>query len=96
MRPFNMSAPCQLSGVQAASRRERHSEDVIRKEACFFERTIFGVRLCWELEEPKGPKKAAAARETFAPSVRVMSAQTSHPSSHPLQEYLAHKKHTPP
>ena len=31
--------------------------DVIRKEAWSFYMTIFGVRLCWELEEPKGPKK---------------------------------------
>ena len=30
--------------------------DVIRKEAWPFYRTISGVRLCWELEEPKGPK----------------------------------------
>ena len=30
--------------------------DVIRKEACPFYRTSSGVRLCWELEEPKGPK----------------------------------------
>ena len=30
--------------------------DVIRKEACSSYRTIFGVRLCWELEEPKGSK----------------------------------------
>jgi len=29
---------------------------VIRKEAWSFYRTISGVRLCWELEEPKGPK----------------------------------------
>ena len=29
--------------------------DVIRKEAWPFYRTIPGVRLCWELEEPKGP-----------------------------------------
>jgi len=28
----------------------------IRKEAWPFYRTIAGVRLCWELEEPKGPK----------------------------------------
>ena len=27
--------------------------DVIRKEALPFYRTISGVRLCWELEEPK-------------------------------------------
>ena len=31
--------------------------DVIRKEAWPFHRTISGVRLCWELEEPKGPKE---------------------------------------
>jgi len=30
--------------------------DVIRKEAWPFYRTISGVRLYWELEEPKGPK----------------------------------------
>ena len=30
--------------------------DVIRKEARPFRRIRFGVRLCWELEEPKGPK----------------------------------------
>ena len=29
--------------------------DVIRKEAWPFYRTISGVRLCWELEKPKGP-----------------------------------------
>ena len=29
---------------------------VIRKEAWSFYMTIFGVHLCWELEEPKGPK----------------------------------------
>ena len=30
--------------------------DVIRKEAWPLCRTSSGVRLCWELEEPKGPK----------------------------------------
>ena len=30
--------------------------DVIQKGAWPFYRTISGVRLCWELEEPKGPK----------------------------------------
>jgi len=29
---------------------------VIRKEAWPFYRTISGVRLCWEIEERKGPK----------------------------------------
>ena len=31
-------------------------KDVIRKDAWPFYRTSPGVRLCWELEEPKGPK----------------------------------------
>jgi len=30
--------------------------DVIRKEAWLFCRTSSSVRLCWELEEPKGPE----------------------------------------
>ena len=29
---------------------------MIRKEAWSFYITSYGVRLCWELEEPKGPK----------------------------------------
>ena len=29
---------------------------MIRKEAWTFYRTISGIRLCWVLEEPKGPK----------------------------------------
>ena len=33
---------------------------MIRKEAWPFYRTSSGVRLCWELEEPKGPKKEGA------------------------------------
>ena len=38
---------------------ERNSwSRVIRKEAWSFCRTIAGVRLCWELEEPKGHKGA--------------------------------------
>ena len=31
--------------------------DVVRKEAWLFYRTNSSVRLCWGLEEPKGPKK---------------------------------------
>ena len=38
--------------------------DVIRKEAWFFYRTIFGVRLCWELEEPKRPKESKGYPES--------------------------------
>ena len=40
--------------------------DVIRKEACSFYVTSFGVRLCWELEEPKGSTIAASARSYAA------------------------------
>ena len=36
--------------------------DVIRKEAWPFYRKMSGVRLCWELEEPKGPKGRSRAR----------------------------------
>ena len=34
--------------------------DVIRKEAWPFYRAISGVRLCWELEQPKGPEAEEA------------------------------------
>ena len=33
---------------------------MVRKEAWPFYRTLFGVRLRWELEQPKGPKGAGA------------------------------------
>ena len=38
--------------------------DLIRMEAWPFYRTLSGVRLCWELEEPKGPNG-------WAPSLQV-------------------------
>ena len=50
---------------------------MIRKEAWPFHRTRSGVRLCWELEEPKGPKidvavtitrRAAVARHSGRPA----------------------------
>ena len=41
--------------------------DVIRKEAWPFYRTSSGVRLCWELEEPKGPKTKARGEEGAEP-----------------------------
>ena len=43
--------------------------DVIRKEAWLFCRTSSGVRLCWELEEPKGPK---GGEETEVDDVRKL------------------------
>ena len=42
------------AGLPTLVRPNHH--DVIRKEAWPFYRTSSGVRLCWELEEPKGPK----------------------------------------
>ena len=39
------------------------SLNVTRKEAWLFCRTSFGVRLCWELEEPKGPKPKGSIRK---------------------------------
>ena len=38
--------------------------DVIRKEAWPFYRTISDVRLCWVLEEPKGPKGTGVCDHT--------------------------------
>ena len=38
----------------------RRISDVIRKDAWSFYRTISGVRLCWELEGPKGPESVGA------------------------------------
>ena len=55
---------------------------MIRKEACSFYRTISGVRLCWELEEPKGRKGPASGKGAGQARFGV-------------QGYLAHKK-TPP
>jgi len=49
--------------VQGSGFRVEDSSDVIRKKAWPFYRTISGVRLCWELEEPKGsqgPKRLRA------------------------------------
>ena len=40
------------------------SEVTIRKEAWSFYRTSSGVRLCWELEEPKGPKGSGTEHVT--------------------------------
>ena len=53
--------------------------DVIRKKAWSFYRTISGVRLCWELEEPKGPEGLG------------MDGHASG-QGRDLQGYLAHKK----
>ena len=41
--------------------------DVIRKEAWPFYSTGSGVRLCWELEEPEGPKAHEETRPPLGP-----------------------------
>ena len=48
--------------------------DVIRKEAWSLYRTISGVRLCWELEEPKGPRDCGAGFGGRHRIVRVQEA----------------------
>ena len=83
---------------------------MIRKEAWSFYRTISGVRLCWELEEPKGPKGvySGQAPMTSVPWVpcserareAFVSDQNQHdhhifPSLKRVQGYLADKKTAP-
>ena len=68
---------------------------VIRKESWSFFRTIFGVRLCWELEEPKGPNGrgwAGAARPEAGRSYRAASLIGKCPP--PLGPPYAHR-HSP-
>ena len=53
-----------------------------RKEAWPFYRTSSGVRLCWELEEPKGPKeRQKGARHIQTPKLTAqhLSPQTGKP-----------------
>ena len=40
--------------------------DVIQKQAWPFYRTISGARLCWELEESKGPKRLKLGAPAFS------------------------------
>ena len=57
---FELDPPKRGSGLVGNNfisvQRVTRMHDVIRKEAWSFYRTSSGVRLCWELEEPKGPK----------------------------------------
>ena len=72
---------------------------MIRKEAWPFYRTISGVRLCWELEEPKGPTGAfpdsALARllrgeaAASAPRTPLLLARTRETTSQFEQVHLA-------
>ena len=72
--------------------------DVIRKEAWIFYRTVYGVRLCWELEEPKGPKRPrnirARPRKAQSGSAGVgkvcaLGEDLVQDEPEPLQGYLA-------
>ena len=63
---------------------------MIRKEARPFYRTISGVRLCWELEEPKGPKGAVSHElQDHAHHARIQT-QDERPRAQP--RVLAHGK----
>ena len=66
----------QLTGAGYARHR------MIRKEAWSFYRTISVVRICGELEEPKGPQ----GRSHF----EILSGSTRYTQC--LQGYVAHKK----
>ena len=58
---------------------------MIRKEAWPFYSTIFGVRLCWELEEPKGLKREAVGADSTPPTCAFRMVHISSP----LRETLA-------
>ena len=71
---------------------------MIRKEAWSFCRTISGVRLCWELEEPKGPKgflQTLAEITHRGPFHSLQKGNETH-ELWALQGYLAHQKQRPP
>jgi len=68
--------------------------NVIRKEAWLFCRTNSGVRLCWELEAPNGPK--GPSHHDLASRGAQKLRQWSRPHALTVQGYLAHKKQPPP
>ena len=65
----NFSPPPYRPWVPSAAILCTGAPDVIRKEAWPFYRTSSGVRLCWELEEPKGPKGRALLDLRICPLV---------------------------
>ena len=95
--PVHVSARRQKARLPRSS--VQGGADVIRKEAWPFYRTISGVRLCWELEEPKGPKGPSAPISAgfVLGQVNLVPRGTSLKRSRPpLQGYLAHKKTSTP
>ena len=78
MEPSHARRGYRLAGSAAILR--TGGLDVIRKEAWPFYRTSSGVHLCWQLEEPKGPKRKgglgrAVWREPGSPSVTYLVMQ---------------------
>ena len=65
----DLKAVCPLAGSAAIL--FAGGLDVIRKEAWPFYRTSSGVRLCWELKEPKGPKVPNPALQSTRRSSRA-------------------------
>jgi len=53
--PHNI-IPAIFASEQKQPEKEQQTKQSNWQEAWPFDRTISGVRLCWELEEPKGPK----------------------------------------
>ena len=74
--------------------------DVIRKEAWSLYRTISGVRLCWELEESKGPKGSrnhclCCSRLVAARAVawfELFASSSGYARSHPLQRWRSSER----
>ena len=63
---------------------------MVRKEAWPFYRTISGVRLCWELEEPQEPTGTRGSQNLC---LRVRDQASASASKRiGLQGFLAHKK----
>ena len=60
-----------LSGQLGELKPKGPDLNVIRKHG-FFCRTSSGVRLCWELEEPEGPKAPKPKNRTEAPKPKKM------------------------
>ena len=78
-------------------KRHRDARDVIRKEAWHFYRTISGVRLCWELEEPEGPGRGLwrSGVWRFEPPLRPPRMRAAGETTY-VQGYLTHKKPSSP
>jgi hypothetical protein len=71
---------------------------VIRKEARSFYRTISGVRLCWELEEPKGPNtllRGVAPALTQCHTLQALGIFVVQANTNTMLAHLAHTRTHP-